>query len=155
MNDPEVAYFWELSYGPTRLDAYLRERLDDPHMMPMIGYFDDDPFAYFEAYWSKEDRLGPHYDAHDHDRGFHMAVGDKRYRFSGFGRYWFLSMSHFLFLDDPRTMRQVGEPRVDQERVRGWAKTTPWEIVKEIQFPHKRAILMMLPRERFFEGFSL
>jgi len=155
MNDPEVARFWELSHEPARLDGYLRERIDDPHMTPMIGYFDDAPFAYFEAYWSKEDRLGHHYDAHDYDRGFHMAVGDRRFRFQGFGRHWFLSMAHFLFLDDPRTMRQVGEPRVDQERVKGWSRTTPWEIVKEFEFPHKRAVLMMLSRERFFGSFQL
>jgi len=155
MNDPEVARFWELAHEPSRLRDYLHERADDPHTIPMIGYFDDDPFAYFEVYWAKEDRLGPHYDADDHDRGFHMAVGDPRYRFQGLGRQWFLSMAHFLFLDDPRTMRLVGEPRVDQVRVKNWSKSTPWEIVKEFDFPHKRAVLMMMGRERFFGSFQL
>jgi len=155
MNDPEVAHFWELAHEPSRLRDYLRERIEDPHVIPMIGYFDDDAFAYFEVYWSKEDRLGPYYDANDYDRGFHMAVGDARYRFQGHGRYWFLSMAHFLFLDDPRTMQLVGEPRVDQARVRGWSKTTPWEIVKEFDFPHKRAVLMTLSRERFFGSFQI
>jgi N2-citryl-N6-acetyl-N6-hydroxylysine synthase len=155
MNDPEVAAFWEYAFERPRLAAYLRERFEDPHVIPMIGYFDDVPFAYFEVYWAKEDRLGPHYDAGDHDRGFHMAVGDPRFRFKGFGRHWFLGMAHFLYLDDPRTMQLVGEPRVDQARVTGWAKSTPWEIVKEFDFPHKRAVLMTMRRERFFGSFSI
>jgi hypothetical protein len=155
MNDPEVANFWEMAWEPARLREYVEERIRDRHVVPIIGYFDDIPFGYFEAYWAKEDRLGPHYEAHDYDRGFHMAVGDARFRFQGFGRHWFLGMAHFLFLDDPRTMRLVGEPRVDQARVRGWAKSTPWEIVKEIQFPHKRAVLMMMSREAFFGSYRI
>jgi N2-citryl-N6-acetyl-N6-hydroxylysine synthase len=155
MNDPEVAHFWELAFERPRLAEYLLERIEDPHTTPVIGWFDDVPFAYFELYWAKEDRLGPHYDANDYDRGFHMAVGDPRFRYRGFGRHWFLGMAHFLFLDDPRTMQLVGEPRVDQARVTGWARSTPWQIVKEFDFPHKRAALMTLDRDRYFGSFAL
>lgn len=155
MTDPTVAEFWEMAFEAPRLRAYAEERMADPHMVPLIGYFDDVPFAYFEAYWAKEDRLGPHYDAQDYDRGFHMAVGDSRFRFKGFGRQWFLSMAHFLYLDDPRSMRLVGEPRIDQVRVTSWSKTTPWKLVKEFDFPHKRAALMTLDREDFFGSFRI
>ncbi|AKT38198.1 GNAT family N-acetyltransferase [Chondromyces crocatus] len=155
MNDPEVAVFWEMAFSREKLREYILEKFADPHMLPAIGYFDGEPFAYFEMYWSKEDRLGPHYEADDYDRGFHMAVGESRYRFQGLGRVWFLSMAHLLYLDEPRTMRLVGEPRVDQVRVKNWAKSTPWEIVKEFDFPHKRAVLMMMSRDRFFGSFQL
>ncbi|HEY0137845.1 MAG TPA: GNAT family N-acetyltransferase, partial [Nannocystis sp.] len=153
MNDPVVAQFWEQDWSRERLSTYIEQRLADPHVIPAIGRFDDHAFAYFEIYWAKEDRLGPHYAADDFDRGFHMAVGDPQVRHRGWGRQWFLAMAHFLFLDDARTMRLVGEPRLDQARVRGWSASTPWQEWGEVQFPHKRAALMVLTRERFFEDF--
>lgn len=154
MNDPTVAEFWEQAWSRERLADYVHERLHDPHTTPLVGYFDDVPFAYFESYWAKEDRLGAYYDAGDYDRGFHMAVGDERFRFRGHGRHWFLAMAHFSFLDEPRTQRLVGEPRVDQARVRSWGETTAWRVEGEIQFPHKRAVLMTLRREDFFASFG-
>ena len=154
MNDPAVAEFWEQAWPRARLHEYVQERLHDPHTTPLIGCFDDVPFAYFESYWAKEDRLGAHYDAGDHDRGYHMAVGDERFRFRGYGRHWFLAMAHFSFLDEPRTQRLVGEPRVDQARVRSWGETTAWRVEGTIQFPHKRAVLMTLRREDFFASFG-
>lgn len=154
MNDPVVAQFWEQAWPRERLATYIEERLADPHVIPAIGRFDDRAFAYFEIYWAKEDRLGPHYAAEDYDRGFHMAVGDPEVRHRGWGRQWFLAMAHFLFLDDARTQRLVGEPRIDQARVRGWSASTPWEEWGEVVFPHKRAALMVLTRDRFFSGFE-
>ncbi len=154
MNDPVVAQFWEQDWPRERLAAYIEQRLADPHVIPAIGRFDGQPFAYYEIYWAKEDRLGPHYAADDFDRGFHMAVGDPEVRHRGWGRQWFLAMAHYLFLDDARTQRLVGEPRVDQARVRSWSASTPWQEWGEVQFPHKRAVLMVLTRERFFAGFE-
>ena len=150
MNDPVVARFWEQDWPRARLRERIDELLADPHVIPAIGWFDDEPFAYYEIYWAKEDRLGAHYAAGDYDRGFHMAVGEPEVRHRGWGRQWFLAMAHYCFLDDPRTQQLVGEPRIDQGRVRSWATTTAWEERGEIQFPHKRAMLMVLTRERFF-----
>jgi siderophore synthetase component len=154
MNDPVVAHFWEQAWPRARLSEYIEQRLADPHVIPAIGRFDGRPFAYYEIYWAKEDRLGPHYAADDFDRGFHMAVGDAEVRHRGWGRQWFLALAHYLFLDDARTQRLVGEPRIDQARVRSWSASTPWEEWGEVQFPHKRAVLMVLTRERFFAEFE-
>ncbi|PRP92612.1 N(2)-citryl-N(6)-acetyl-N(6)-hydroxylysine synthase [Enhygromyxa salina] len=150
MNDPVVARFWDQAWPPEQLRDYIDARLADPHVIPAIGAFDSQDFAYYEIYWAKEDRLGPHYVAEDYDRGFHMAVGEPELRHRGWGRQWFLAMAHFLFLDEPRTQRLVGEPRVDQAMVRGWSKSTAWDEWGEVQFPHKRAALMVMTRERFF-----
>ncbi|MDC0716967.1 GNAT family N-acetyltransferase [Nannocystis bainbridge] len=154
MNDPVVAKFWEQAWPRAQLLDYIEQRQADPHTIPAIGWFDERPVAYYEIYWAKEDRLGPHYAADDFDRGFHMAIGDPEVRHRGWGRQWFLSMAHYLFLDDPRTQRLVGEPRVDQARVRNWANSTPWEEWGEVHFPHKTAVLMVLSRERFFATFE-
>ncbi|MCQ4437375.1 acetyltransferase, partial [Clostridioides difficile] len=76
MNLDRVAHFWDQRGTRDEHAAYLAERRADPHMHPMIGYFDDTPFGYFEFYWAKEDRLAPFYDAHDYDRGLHLLIGD-------------------------------------------------------------------------------
>jgi hypothetical protein len=57
---------------------------------------------------------------------------------------------HFIFLDDIRTQRIVGEPKASHaQQIRnldraGFAK------VKYFDLQHKRALLVMLLRERFF-----
>jgi siderophore synthetase component len=155
MNDPVVACFWEQAWPREQLREYVERKLADPHVIPAIGSFDERPFAYFEIYRAKHDRLAPLYAVEEHDRGYHMAVGDPEFRHRGWGKHWFSAMAHFSFLPDARTQRLVGEPRVDQARVRSWATSTAWREWGEIQFPHKRAVLMVLTRERFFAEFEV
>ncbi|WP_175856995.1 GNAT family N-acetyltransferase [Burkholderia anthina] len=75
----------------------------DPHLTPLVGCFDGEPFAYFEAFWLKEDPLAPHVGARDYDRGLRMLVGESRWRGPHCVAGWLPSVVHYLFLDDPRT----------------------------------------------------
>ncbi|MNT11552.1 N(6)-hydroxylysine O-acetyltransferase [compost metagenome] len=150
MNDPRVAAFWEEEGDLEKHRDYLSAQLADPHTIPLIGCLDGKPFAYFEVYWAKENRIGPYYDADDFDRGWHVLIGDGAIRGKAYISAWLPSLMHYMFLDDPRTQRIVGEPRIDHvQQIRnldrsGFAK------VKAFDFPHKRAMLVMLLRERFF-----
>ncbi|MCJ2188289.1 GNAT family N-acetyltransferase [Novosphingobium beihaiensis] len=149
-NDPRIARFWleegDLDYHRT----YLQGLLADPHTAPLIASLDDRPFGYFEVYWAKENRLGPHYDADDYDRGWHVLIGEEDVRGRDYITAWMPSIVHYILLSDPRTRRVVGEPAADHhQQIRnldrgGFAK------VKEFDFPHKRALLVSLSRERFF-----
>jgi len=60
-------------------------------------------------------------------------------------------VSHYLFLDDCRTQRIVIEPRIDNRRMVHSLNRCGYASLKEIQFPHKRAVLGQLLRERFFD----
>lgn len=150
MNDPRVSAIWQDQGDLDYHRKFLSERLSDPRTLPLIGSFGGTPFGYFELYWAKEDRLGPHYDADTHDRGWHVAIGEEAFRGKRFLGAWLPSLMHYMFLADPRTRRIVGEPVHDhQQQIRnldrsGFAK------IKHVQFSHKRALLVMLLRERFF-----
>ncbi len=150
MNDPRVAEIWEESGDLARHRAYLEERLADPHALPLIGCFDEAPFGYFEVYWAKENRLGPHYEAHDYDRGWHVLVGEDGFRGKPWLTAWLPSLMHFIFLDDPRTQRIVGEPKASHAQQIRNLDRSGFAKVKHVDFPHKRALLVMLLRERFF-----
>jgi acetyl CoA:N6-hydroxylysine acetyl transferase len=150
-NNPRVLNFWQEGGSLEQHREYLRKLQADPHSLTLIGCFDDQPFAYFEAYWAKEDRIAPYYAADDYDRGIHMLVGEEHHRGPHKVASWLSALVHYLFLDDPRTQRVVAEPRADNRKMIGYMHDQCFHCEKEFDFPHKRAALMVLGRERFFE----
>jgi acetyl CoA:N6-hydroxylysine acetyl transferase len=155
MNEPRVAFYWELAQSADELDRYLAAQEADPHIFGVIGSFDDEPVGYFEIYWAKEDRLGPYYEPDDYDRGWHGLVGNRRHLGRPKTLAWFRSLTHYLFLDDPRTMRIMGEPRASHHKMLSYCDDAAYTKVKEFDFPHKRAALVCCERERFFREVAL
>lgn len=150
MNDPVVVQFWDEAGDLARHRRYLDTIAADPHMTSLIASFDDRPFAYFEVYWAKENRIAPFYDCGDFDRGWHVLVGEEAFRGKQFAVAWLTSISHYLFLDDCRTQTVVGEPRADHEKQIRNLDKSGYAKLKEFDFPHKRAMLVILSRERYF-----
>lgn len=151
MNEPLVAHFWEEQGDLAKHRAYLEAIAADPRVYGIVGRLDGEAFGYFEAYWAKEDRIAPFCDAADHDRGWHALVGEPRFRGKPFVTAWMPSMSHYLFLDDCRTQRIVIEPRVDNHKMLKNLARCGYAHVKPFDFPHKRAMLGVLLRKRFFD----
>ncbi|MDQ0590041.1 GNAT family N-acetyltransferase [Variovorax paradoxus] len=150
MNDPDVAKIWEEEGDLDKHRAYLTAIDRDPHMYSMIASFDGEPFAYFEMYWAKESRIAPFYDVQDYDRGWHVLVGDPAFRGKAYATAWLTSISHYIFLCDPRTQRAVGEPRIDHvQQIRNLDKSG-YAKLKEFNLPHKRAQLVVMLREHYF-----
>jgi RimJ/RimL family protein N-acetyltransferase len=150
MNDPDVAAFWQETGDFARHRAYLEGIQADPHVISLLVCLDDEPFGYFEIYWAKENRIAPFYDADDFDRGWHVLIGEPHRRGRRFVTAWLPSISHYLFLDDARTRRIVIEPRADNRKMIRNLTQCGYANLKEFDFPHKRAMLGMLLRERFF-----
>lgn len=150
MNDPVVAEFWQETGDFSKHRTYLEGIQADPHVINLISCLDDEPFGYFEIYWAKEDRIAPYYDVDDFDRGWHVLIGEPHLRGKPFVTAWLPSISHYLFLDDDRTQRVVIEPRVDNDKMIRNLARCGYAQLKEFDFPHKRAMLGMLLRERFF-----
>jgi len=152
MNEPRVNAFWREAGSIDSHRAYLERVLAAPHIHPLIGAFDGEPFGYFEAYWAKEDRIAPFAAATDFDRGLHMLVGGTRWRGAACVAAWLPSLVHYLFLDDPRTQAVLCEPRHDNVRMIGYLKQHGFSSIAHFDFPHKRALLMRVIREAFFDG---
>ncbi|MDD7912005.1 GNAT family N-acetyltransferase [Pseudovibrio exalbescens] len=155
MNDPRVAYYWELANPKEDLRAYLEKLQASPHTYPLIGCFDGDEAGYFETYWVREDRLGPYYDSAPYDRGWHGLIGERHHLGKVKTGAWLRSLVHYLFLDCPMTENIMGEPRVDNAKLLTYASSVGYEKLKEFDFPHKRSALMCCRRERFFSQVRL
>lgn len=154
-NSPRVLEFWQEGGTLEQHRAYLEKAAADPHTTTLIGCIDDEPFAYYEAYWAKEDRIAPFYEVGDYDRGIHMLVGEESHRGPHKVESWMTALVHYLLLDDPRTQRIVAEPRADNAKMIGHMQRLGFWREKEFNFPHKRAALMVQSRENFFERCGL
>lgn len=152
LNEARVNAFWGEAGTLQDHRAYLERQLAAPHVHPLIGLFDGEPFGYFEAYWAKEDRIAPFADPGEHDRGLHMLVGDTRWRGPACAAAWLPSLVHYLFLDDPRTQAVLCEPRHDNVRMIAYLREHGFAAIKPFDFPHKRALLMRTSREAFFDA---
>jgi RimJ/RimL family protein N-acetyltransferase len=151
MNDPRIDLMWKSAATRDQHQTYLANLIADPHNLGLIGEFDGQPFGWFEVYWAKENRLGPFYEAGDYDRGWHVLVGDERFRGKAYISAWLPSLMHAIFLDDPRTERIVGEPPADHHQQLRNLERSGFARIKTVEFPTKRATLVMLWREHFFE----
>lgn len=152
-NKPRVYDLWELNKSKEELLIYLQNQLKDPHSIPLILEFDNTPVGYFEVYWAMEDRIAPYCDANEYDRGFHFLIGEDEYLGLENTGSVLKSISHFIFLDDPRTRRIVVEPRSDNKKVFKYIPLIPgWQFVKEFDFPHKRSALLTCDRNLFFQS---
>jgi len=149
-NRDNVALFWEQRGTLDEHKKYLQDLQDDSHTQTLMGCFDDEPFGYFEMYWAREDRIAPFYDVHDYDRGAHTLIGNRRFQTPLRLKTWLCCLMHYLFLDDPRTQRIVGEPRIDNDRHIANLQRAGMVKIKEFDFPHKRAALLLLERDAFF-----
>ncbi|NAW57845.1 MULTISPECIES: GNAT family N-acetyltransferase [unclassified Vibrio] len=149
-NSERVAAFWEQTGTLEEHKTYLQEQVTNNKNQLLVVCLNNEPFAYIEAYWTKEDRIGPYYHAGDYDRGIHMLVGEEHHRGAHKVAAWLPSVCHFLYLSDPRTEKIVSEPRADNGKMIGYLQKHGFAKVKEFDFPHKRAALMCQLRDTFF-----
>lgn len=151
MHNPRVSAFWEQDWPKEQLQSYLANKLTTPYNLPLIGYFDEQAFGYFEVYWAGEDRIAPYYPWQAHDRGMHLLVGNESFRGSRFFKAWCTAISHFMFLDCPQTQKIVLEPRYDNQRLLNQITKLGFKKDYEFEFPHKRAALVSIDKVKFYK----
>jgi acetyl CoA:N6-hydroxylysine acetyl transferase len=147
MNKPHVEEYWAMAWPLDRIRDYLQRHDDDPTRSAHIGFVDDEPVGYFEAYDPAHDVLGAHYEVQPGDVGAHVLVGEEQY----LGRYSVtlgFATNRFLF-DDPATQRIVGEPDVRNHKFLTLLAFLGFRKETEIDLPDKRAALMVCERAAF------
>lgn len=142
---------WRQDLPRAEHQAYLAAQEASSDSVALIGEWDGEPFGYVEIYYAKESNLRTLYDIGDFDRGFHALVGEERFRGPHRVRAWMGSVVHLLFLLDPRTTRVVSEPRASNTKMVEYECLCGGHVEKLIDLPHKRAALVLFPRERFFQ----
>lgn len=151
-NDPRVAEFFEEAGTLEQHRADLERLLADPHMLPIIATLDGRDFAYFELYWVRENRLGAQCDAAAWDRGWHVLVGEEDTRGVEYVTAWLPSLMRYMFLAEPRTEAILGEPKASHLRQLKNLGRGGFAHVRDFDFSHKRASLVRLERQHFFES---
>ena len=131
--------------------AGMQQNEKNPYTIGLIGEWDGEPWGYVEIYYSKHSNLVDFYTAGQHDRGFHALVGDERFRGPHRVRSWMGSVVHLMFLLDPSTQQCVSEPRLSNTKMVQYEMMVGGNVEKFVDFPHKRAALVMFGKERFFQ----
>ncbi|EJF63782.1 hypothetical protein DICSQDRAFT_25439, partial [Dichomitus squalens LYAD-421 SS1] len=130
--------------------AYMQALLADPGVVPVMMSWDGELMGYAEFPYVKENHVAPYVPggAWDYDRGLHILVGEEKFR--GYHRTtaWLAGVQHYLFLSDPRTLRNVGEPKAANAAVIKVSEAVGMNRL--VDFPYKRSVMTWLPRERFF-----
>ena len=151
-NDPRVAAFFEEDGTIEQHRAYIERMAADPHMIQVIGSLDGRDFAYFELYWARENRLGAVHDCGPWDRGWHVLIGEDDVRGADYVTAWLPSLMHYMFLAEPRTTAILGEPRASHAQQLRNLGRGGFARLRDFDFAHKRAALVQLDRQHFFES---
>ncbi|PWN90233.1 hypothetical protein FA10DRAFT_301505 [Acaromyces ingoldii] len=150
-NTDRVADGWRQRGDRDKQRQYLESVEASPSNMGIVGKWDGAPWGYLEIYYAKESNVGQYSHMGDYDRGFHALVGEEGFRGPHRVRTWMGSLIHLLFLLDPRTEKVVLEPRASNTKMIDYAIMCGGHVEKLIDLPHKRAALVVIPRQRFFQ----
>ncbi|KAJ2925550.1 hypothetical protein H1R20_g11549, partial [Candolleomyces eurysporus] len=153
-NDPRVNKAWQEQGTLETHRKYIESMYADPHAIPCMYSWDGELFGYIEINYTKEDHVATYMPADqaagEWDRGIHILVGEDKFLGGGRSKIWIRSLVHYLFLNDPRTFRILGEPDGGNPNVLRVADVGGFYRPTLFDFPYKRSILVFQNREKFF-----
>ncbi|MVP01934.1 GNAT family N-acetyltransferase [Paenibacillus sp. N10] len=146
--EAHVIPYWNLNVSREQYDAHLRSFLADTHQTLYLGLLDGTPVSYFEAYWTRSDVIGRHYEAHPADQGVHLLIGPPEYTGKGYALPLLQAMVAFLFRHAD-TLKIIAEPDIRNGKMIHIFEKCGFVVQKEVTLPDKKGALMFLEREIF------
>ncbi len=147
-HQPHVIPFWNQNFSETAYKDHLKKLLADKHQTLYIGYLNNVPMSYWEAYWAKDDLIANYYDAEKEDQGIHLLLGPEEYLGKGLALPQLRAMIAFQF-KHKKTEKVVAEPDVRNKKMIHIFEKCGFKPKKEIELPDKRGLLMFCHRETF------
>jgi len=146
MHAPHVADAWGQAWTRQRWAEELQAQLAGEVSRPCLASYEGEPVAYLEIYRAARDRLGAYYEAHPHDLGVHIAIGDAERIGRGLGRRLLRVVADGLLAADPACPRIVAEPDVvNTASIRAFT-AAGFQHRNDIRLPHKTAALLIRSR---------
>ncbi|KAF9478353.1 hypothetical protein BDN70DRAFT_836226 [Pholiota conissans] len=153
-NDDRVNAAWGERGDLATHRAYVEGVMKDPHALLCMLSWDGELMGYVEIVYTKEDHVAQHYPSSVvpglWERGIHVLVGESKFLGGGRSEIWLRCLIHYIFLDDPRTARVIGEPSSDNLAITKAALAAGFHSEITFDFPYKRSNLLHNPREKFF-----
>ncbi|WP_128895898.1 GNAT family N-acetyltransferase [Longirhabdus pacifica] len=153
MHQKHLAPFWKLDIPFDEFQAYLKKSIDATHKDIYIASLDSEPVCYFIIYQVEEDQIKNYYDHDASDIGAHFAIGKREYLKEEYIIPLTRGLISFGF-HMYETERCVVEPDVRNRIVIPALQQCGFDILSEIQLPHKKAKLMMIEKKMFISNMS-
>ncbi|GAA3720852.1 RimJ/RimL family protein N-acetyltransferase [Spinactinospora alkalitolerans] len=146
MNRPHVAEFFGQAWSRRDWAGELAGQLAGTYSRPFVVARDGTDVGYVELYRAARDVIAGHYPADAGDIGLHIAIGSPGDTGRGLGPAIVGAFARALFAVDPACRRVMLEPDAANRAARSAALRAGMRLLGEIDLPHKRAALFVLPR---------
>ncbi|MEE6146346.1 GNAT family N-acetyltransferase [Bacillus cereus] len=148
MNNKHVIPFWRLNMSKDLYKIHLDNALKDTHQTLYIGYLDNIPMSYWEAYYVKGDIIEKYYDYDEHDQGIHLLIGPEQYLGKGYALPLLKAMVTFQF-QNKKTQKIIAEPDINNKKMIHVFERCGFKAIKSIDLPDKTGLLMFCSRIEF------
>ncbi|WP_396266121.1 GNAT family N-acetyltransferase [Halobacillus salinarum] len=148
MLEEHVHPFWHLNIPFSEYKEHLQKAINDQHQSLYIGFLDDRPMSYWEAYWVKGDVVEDTYSPMPYDQGVHLLIGEQEFLGKGLSLPLLRAMVQYQF-QESMTNKVIAEPDIQNEKMIHVFKKCGFKPIKPIELPDKTGLLMFCDRNDF------
>ncbi|MFD5746497.1 GNAT family N-acetyltransferase [Streptomyces sp. NPDC127033] len=137
---------WNQAWSPERWTETLHGFRESRHTRAFLVERANEPFAYVEVYRLLDSGIARFDEWGSDDLGFHIAVVQRELTGQGLGSAFVPHLIQTLFEQSRNTRRIAVEPHVNNLVSRRVFERSGLIPVREIQLPHKKAVLQVCRR---------